>query len=181
MKITLEQSDRDEEEILIRYRTMDSRIQYIVEAVGCAVGEIDAGQKSDKTPGAAYGRGDTDGPHEAEGAWRIAGSWEGRTVYVKPGDVYYLETVDGATYAYLQDKVVRIPERLKVLELLYGKQGFVRCSKAMILNIRRISYLKSEPGSRIRATLENGEQVIISRKYGKMLRRILRGGGEDEA
>lgn len=180
VKFRLEQIDRGEEEILIRYRDMDSRIHRIAEAVGQAIQEMNAEQKRDKITDAKVDGTHAAGMNGPDGAWRITASWEGQTMYVDPREVYYLETVDGVTYAYLQDKVVRISERLKMLEILYKEQGFFRCSKAMILNIHRISYLKSEPGSRIRATLENGEQVIISRKYGKTLRKILKGGSRDE-
>lgn len=110
---------------------------------------------------------------------KIPAVWEEQTVYLAPEQIFYLENVDGITYAYLADKVARISSSLKALELRYTRSGFFRCAKAMILNINKISYLKSEPGGRIRATMENGEQVIISRKYGKELRRILKGGEED--
>lgn len=111
---------------------------------------------------------------------RIPAVWEGQTLLVLPEMVYYIENVDGTTYAYLDDKIVRVPESLRALELHYGNRGFFRCSKSMILNIYKIGYLKSEPHNRIRATMENGEQVMISRKYAKELRQILRGGMKDE-
>lgn len=111
---------------------------------------------------------------------KINASWEGQILLLRPEMIYYLENVDGVTYAYLEDKVARVPESLRTLEMCYGNRGFFRCSKSMILNLYKISYLKSEPCSRIRATMENGEQVIISRKYAKELRRILKGGDEDE-
>lgn len=110
---------------------------------------------------------------------KIPAVWEGQTIYLSPEQIFYLENIDGVTYAYLEEKVARISSSLKALELQYAGRGFFRCSKAMVLNINKISYLRSEAGGRIRATMENGEQVIISRKYGKELRRILRGGGED--
>ena len=47
-------------------------------------------------------------------------------------------------------------------------------------NIYRIDHLKSEPGNRILATMENGEKVMISRKYAKGLRQILKGGAEED-
>lgn len=149
MKLTLTRIDSGEEEVIIRYRQMNSRIEAIMELV--------KGTQS-----------------------KIAAVWEGQTLFLDPADVYYSETVDGVTYAYLKDKVVRIAESLKVLEIAYADRGFVRCSKSMILNIYKISYLKSEPGNRIRATMENGEQVIISRKYGRGLRMVLKGGSRDE-
>ncbi|MCI8293332.1 MAG: LytTR family transcriptional regulator [Hespellia sp.] len=111
---------------------------------------------------------------------KIQAEWEGRTTLFWPEEIYYLENVDGVTYGYLENRVVRIPQSLKSLEKAYENQGFFRCSKAMIINIYKIDFLKSEPGSRIRATLENGEQVMISRKYAKVLRQILKGEGGDE-
>ncbi len=111
---------------------------------------------------------------------KIMGYWEDQTLLLRPEVIYYLENVDGVTYAYLEDKVVRIPQSLKFLEACYGSRGFFRCSKSMVLNIYKISYLKSEPCSRIRATMENEEQVIISRKYASKLRQVLKGGGRDE-
>lgn len=118
----------------------------------------------------------------AEGsAPRLQALWEGHTLWILPESIYYLENVDGTTYVYLEDKVARVAESLRALEICYGSRGFFRCSKSMILNIYKISRLKSEPCSRIRATMENGEQVMISRKYAKELRRILRGGAGNEA
>ena len=111
---------------------------------------------------------------------KIRAVWEDQVIFLLPEEVYYFENVDGITYAYLADKVARVGESLRELVLSYEKRGFFRCSKSMVLNIRRIGYLKSEPGNRIRATMENGEQVMISRKYAKELRNILRGGGEED-
>lgn len=150
MKLTLARIDGGEEEVIVRYRRMNERIEAIMELVKGTQPKITA-------------------------------VWEGQTLFLDPSSVYYLETVDGTTYAYLKDKVVRIAESLRVLEIAYADRGFFRCSKSMVLNIYKISYLKSEPGNRIRATMENGEQVIISRKYGRGLRMVLKGGGRDEA
>lgn len=150
MKLTLARIDGGEEEVIVRYRRMNGRIEAIMELVKGTQPKITA-------------------------------VWEGQTLFLDPSSVYYLETVDGTTYAYLKDKVVRIAESLRVLEIAYADWGFFRCSKSMVLNIYKISYLKSEPGNRIRATMENGEQVIISRKYGRGLRMVLKGGGRDEA
>lgn len=112
---------------------------------------------------------------------RLKGDWEGKTVFVTPEQVFYMENVDGETWVYLSDKVVSVPQSLKALAMAYENRGFFRCSKSMILNIYKIAYLKSEPGNRILATLENEEQVMISRRYAKQLRQILKGGrNQDE-
>ncbi|XCP86315.1 LytTR family DNA-binding domain-containing protein [Roseburia hominis] len=149
MKLRLIRISEGEEEIVIRYREMNSHLQSIV----------------------ALARG-------AEP--KIRAVWEGREIFLLPEEVYYFENVDGVTYAYLVDKVVRVGESLREITLTYEDRGFFRCSKSMVLNIHRISYLKSEPGNRIRATMENKEQVMISRKYAKELRKVLKGGADEE-
>lgn len=98
----------------------------------------------------------------------------------EPEDIFYLESVDGGTFAYSKDKVGKVSESLGELAARYEDRGFFRCSKSMVLNIYKISYLKSEPGNRILATMENKEQVLISRRYAKQLRRILKGEERDE-
>lgn len=111
---------------------------------------------------------------------RVKACGEEGYFFIAPEEIFYLESVDGNTFAYLEKKVLRIQEGLGEMALCYEDKGFFRCSKSMVINIFRIRYLKSEPGSRIRATMENGEQVMISRRYAKQLRRVLKGEAEDE-
>lgn len=111
---------------------------------------------------------------------KISAYEDGKVHLLLPENIFYLESVDGATYAYLKDKVCKVQMSLWELAICYENRGFFRCSKSMVLNIYKIRCLKSEPGNRIRATMENGEQVMISRKYAKELRRILKKGGDED-
>ena len=111
---------------------------------------------------------------------KISARYGDEMILVSPEAILYLESVDGVTWAYLADKVCRVYESLEKVSLAWGERGFFRCSKSMVINIYRISTLKSEPGNRILAQMENGEQVMISRRYSKTLRAILKGGAEDE-
>lgn len=112
---------------------------------------------------------------------KISAFAEGRTFLVLPEDILYLESVDGATFAYLEKQVCKVQMSLLTAVVCFENRGFFRCSKSMVVNIYRISYLQSKPGSRICATMENGEEVMISRKYAKGLRQMLKGGaGKDE-
>lgn len=111
---------------------------------------------------------------------RIDGYEDGRQFLLSPEQIYYFESVDGVTYAYLKDRVCKVNDSLERLAIHYEDRGMFRCSKSMVINIYKISYLKSEPGNRICATMENGEQVMISRRYARILRQILKGGREDE-
>lgn len=106
---------------------------------------------------------------------------DNRTFLLRPEDILYLESVDGATFAYLENQVCRVQMSLLTAAVCYENRGFFRCSKSMVINIYKISYLKSKPDSKICATMENGEEVMISRKYAKRLRQVLKGGaGRDE-
>lgn len=111
---------------------------------------------------------------------KISARYNDEMILLNPEAILYLESVDGVTWAYLADKVCRIYESLEKAALAWGERGFFRCSKSMVINIYRISTLKSEPGNRILARMENGEKVMISRRYARELRRILKGGSENE-
>lgn len=89
--------------------------------------------------------------------------------------ILYAESVDRVTFVYTADGVYKTPYSLQSLEAAYAHRGFFRCSKSMIINIYRIAELRSEVAGRIDAKMENGEHVIISRKYAKQLRQELKG------
>nr|MCR4587931.1 LytTR family transcriptional regulator [Lachnospiraceae bacterium] len=50
---------------------------------------------------------------------------------------------------------------------------FMRCSKAMILNLKKVKNVHSEMSGRLNATLLNDETVVISRGYVKDIKRRL--------
>lgn len=106
---------------------------------------------------------------------KLIGLKEGQQYAIPPQNVIYLESVDGVTYLYTSMEVYRTNLSLAAVEAMYMEEGYFRCSKSMIINIYRIAKLKSESGNRIDAMMDNGEHVIISRRYAKELRRILRG------
>jgi len=87
----------------------------------------------------------------------------------------YLESVDGSVYAYTKDIAAKTNLTLAAAEGLYADDGFFRCSKSMVLNIYHIEYLKSISGNRVDVTMDNGEHVIISRRYVKALRSVMKG------
>ncbi len=106
---------------------------------------------------------------------KLLGLKDGLQVVLKPEELFYVETVDGRTYAYTEKEVYRINYSLAgVQEILCGI-NFYRCSKSMILNIDCIASLKSLSSNRIDAVMKNGEHILISRTYASEFRRRLRG------
>ena len=96
------------------------------------------------------------------------------TVIFSPEEILYIEKVDDRTFAYTREKVIQLDMSLAAVELILDDIQYFRCSKSMIINIYHIRRLKSLPGKRIDATMDNGEHVIISRHYSGELRSILR-------
>lgn len=99
---------------------------------------------------------------------------DGQQFLISIHKVIYLESVDGVTYLYTEDEVYKSNLTLALFEVLYVSEGFFRCSKSMVINIYRIRKLKSMSGNRINVTLDNEEHVVISRRYAKELRRIIK-------
>jgi len=102
----------------------------------------------------------------------IAVSKEGKTYMCKLAAIYYIESVDKRSYVYTKDNCYDTKFRLYELEELLGGY-FVRCSKAMIVNLRKVKSVKSDIGGRLITTLLNDEEIIISRSYVKEIKRRL--------
>lgn len=96
-----------------------------------------------------------------------------RMVLLRPGEVLYAESVDERTWLYCEGAVWPTALTLSELEARYEALGFCRISRSMVVNLHGIRQLKSCPGSRIEATMRNGERVLISRRYAPLLRERL--------
>lgn len=108
-------------------------------------------------------------------------AWKEKTaVMLEPAKILYIESVDGKTFAYTKEDVLRIDYPLNKLEQILSDIRFFRCSKSMILNIDKVKSLKSLPSNRIDATMQGGEHIMISRTYASDFRKRLKGGADYE-
>ena len=111
---------------------------------------------------------------------RVWGKAEGESCSVSLDEVLYLESVDDKVFAYTSEKVLRIDGSLGSFLSGVRDDAFFRCSKSMILNLNHVTALKSLSSNRIDATLENGEHIMISRRYASDFRKLLRRYQQDE-
>lgn len=87
--------------------------------------------------------------------------------------VIYIESVDRKTFVYTRDDCFESKLKLYEIEEQLCRSGFLRASKSCLVHLKNIRSLKAELNRKIRITLENGEQLIVSRQYADELKRRL--------
>ncbi|MCR5105118.1 MAG: LytTR family transcriptional regulator DNA-binding domain-containing protein [Eubacterium sp.] len=95
------------------------------------------------------------------------------TYLLDVGKILYIEAVERKTFVYTSEETYESDLKLYEIEQELVKQDFIRISKQSIVNIRMIKSLKSDINRKIRITLKNDEQIIVSRMYSDELRRKL--------
>ena len=68
---------------------------------------------------------------------RLLGWKENEQVVIAPGELLYMESVEGKTFGYTAREVYRLNYTLQQLEILLQGECFFRCSKSMIMNINK--------------------------------------------
>lgn len=111
---------------------------------------------------------------------KVIGLSNNQKIVVDVADILYIESVDGRSYAYTENDVIKLDHTLFQLEQLICEINFFRCSKSMIINIDKVKSLKSFASNRIDATMCNGEHVMISRTYASDFRKRLKEGSINE-
>lgn len=106
------------------------------------------------------------------GEQTIIGIKDGEKIPCPISKIYYVESVDEKSFAYLKEDCFELPYKLYELEQILGYR-FFRCSKSMICNSRKIKSVKAVENAKMNATLLNGEMIVISRSYVKELKKRL--------
>lgn len=103
----------------------------------------------------------------------IPATYDGELVNVRTDAILYIESVDKKTFVYTENKVLMTEKRLYELEEILDKKDFFRCSKSTIIHLNKVERLKPEITRNIIATLINGENVVVSRRYASELKKLL--------
>lgn len=78
--------------------------------------------------------------------------------------IYYIEAIDNKVFIYTKNNCYITKKKLYEIEEL-KINNFVRISKSIIVNIKKIDHVKADISGKLITTLINGEKIIISRKY----------------
>ena len=104
---------------------------------------------------------------------QITVSKNGESYILDAAKIAYIESVDRKTFVYTEQDCFEMKLRLYEIEEMLCNSGFLRISKACLVNLKYIRSLKAELDRKIRLTLENGEQIIVSRQYADELKHRL--------
>ena len=104
---------------------------------------------------------------------QIAVRRDNETYLLETDKILYVEAVDRKTFVYTNVDTYESELKLYELEQQLIERDFLRISKQSLVNLRKIKSLKTDVNRKIRITLQNGEQIVVSRMYSDELRRKL--------
>lgn len=105
----------------------------------------------------------------------IIGYGEDREMFqIRLDAIFYFEAVGEKVFAYTKGNVYEIKQRLYQVEEKTDTFSFVRISKSVLVNLKKIVSISPDDGGRGRIKLTNGENVIISRAYYKTVSETLK-------
>ena len=90
-------------------------------------------------------------------------------VRIRIEDILYFEAVGELVFAYLESRVYEVKLRLYQVEEKLDMPNILRASKSVLLNLDHIVSVRPALNGRLYAKMENGEDVLISRKYAKQI------------
>lgn len=104
---------------------------------------------------------------------QIAVRKDNETYLLETEKILYIEAVDRKTFVYTNSENFESELKLYEIEQELTERDFLRISKNSIVNLRKIKSLKTDVNRKIRITLQNGEQIVVSRMYSDELRKKL--------
>lgn len=109
-----------------------------------------------------------------DGTCRLQGKHGDETAWIPIEQVYYFDSVDKRTFAYLADRVYQVDMTLAEIETAFRRQGFARINKSNVVNIHRIDKIRPLLNMRVCAVLDNGESLVVNRSYKSHFETVLR-------
>ena len=104
---------------------------------------------------------------------QIAVRKDNETYLLETEKIIYIEAVDRKTFVYTNSENYESELKLYEIEQELVERDFLRISKNSIVNLRKIKSLKTDVNRKIRITLQNDEQIVMSRMYSDELRKKL--------
>ena len=105
---------------------------------------------------------------------KLVGLRDGESHLLDIKDILYIDTTDKRTFLYTRESVDEGALRLYELGDSLAGLDCLRISRSAIVNFRCIRSIRPELGGRLLMTMENGEQVYVSRQNAASIKEKLR-------
>ena len=146
MKISLEQAENSELEVIIKGDIQSEEALALVSVLGNA---------------SAFGK--------------ILLQGEDESILCNPKDIIFFESSAGKTYASTQNGTYEVKEKLYELSDSLKNKGFIQINKSTVVNINFVQSISAEFSGNYIAKLKNsGDTLVISRKYFNSFKEFVR-------
>lgn len=88
-------------------------------------------------------------------------------------EISYIEAVDRKIFVYTEDDIYESKLKLYEMEEKLCQSGFIRISKSCLVRLKYIKSIKNDVERKLRLTMKNGEQIIVSRQYAEEIKKRL--------
>ena len=104
----------------------------------------------------------------------FTGKADGKTFSIDIPDIYYIENVERKIFLYLKKDIYRFDGTMSDIDSAIADTDLVRISRTCFMNVSHLKEIMQMKNSHLEAVLDNGEKLIVSRKYLKDIKKIFR-------
>ena len=98
---------------------------------------------------------------------------DGENYLLDVDKISYIEALERKTFVYTQEEVYESKLKLYEMEERLCQSGFFRISKSCLVHLKFIKSLRNDVERKLRLTMKNGEQIIVSRQYAEEINKRL--------
>lgn len=96
---------------------------------------------------------------------QLAVTKENENYLLAVSKILYIEALERKTFVYADENVYESKLKLYEMEEKLCHSGFLRVSKSCLVHLKFIKSIRNDVERKLRLTLENGEQIMMSRQY----------------
>ena len=97
-----------------------------------------------------------------------------KSIQISISEIYYIENVERKLFLYTRDEVYRFDGTMSDIESSIFETGLVRISRTCIMNTDYLKEIRQIRNSHLEAVMDNGEKLIVSRKYLPDIKKIFK-------
>lgn len=98
---------------------------------------------------------------------------DGESHLLDVNKISYIEALERKTFVYTENEVYESKLKLYEMEEKLCQSGFFRISKSSLVHLKFIKSLRNDVERKLRLTLKNGEQIMVSRQYAEEIKKRL--------